>query len=285
MSSARELLRRGTTLLKRLPAGNDPALEARLLLRKAAGLSESALWTSIDDRVSPAAAARFLRLVEKRRRRVPLASLTGEREFWSLSFRVFPGVFIPRPDTECLVEAAVRRSSGGPETIVDLGTGSGCVAVALSRELPAARVFAIDRSRRSLRAARFNAGRHSVSSVVWLEGDFFAPLPGRIRAGNVDMIVSNPPYIADAEWRRLAPEVRDHEPKRALAAGPDGLDFIRRLASDAVNVLRPGGWLVFEIGARQDAAAAALFGEEWEDPSAEPDLAGIPRVIAVRRRS
>jgi release factor glutamine methyltransferase len=239
---------------------------------------------SIDDRIAPAAAARFLRLVEKRRRRVPLAYLTGEREFWSLSFRVFPGVLIPRSDTECLVESAVRRSSGEPETIVDLGTGSGCVAIALSRELPAARIFAVDRSRRALRAARFNADRHSAASVTWLEGDFFAPLPGRIRARNVDMIVSNPPYIADAEWRRLAPEVREHEPKRALAAGPDGLDFIRRLASDAGKVLRPGGWLIFEIGAGQAGAAAALFGEEWGAPSAERDLAGIPRVISVQRR-
>ena len=241
------------------------------------------LWTSIDDRVSPAAAARFFRLVARRRSRVPLAYLTGEREFWSLSFRVFPGVLIPRPDTELLVEAAVRRSAGKSETIVDLGTGSGCVAIALSRELPAARIFAVDPSRRALRAARFNAGRLAASSVTWFEGRFFKPLPRRIRAGHVDMIVSNPPYIADREWKRLAPEVRDHEPKRALAAGPDGLDFIRRLVSEARTVLRRGGWLVFEIGAGQAEAASALFGDEWDVPSLEHDLSGVPRVIAARR--
>lgn len=284
MSSARELLRRGTALLKRIP-GADSALEARLLLRAAAGLSEEEIWTGLDRSVAPAAEARFLRLAARRRKRVPLAYLTGEREFWSMSFRVFPGVLIPRPETELLVETAILRSSGGPETIVEIGTGSGCVAVALSRELPSARIFAIDRSRRALRAARLNAVRHSAASVVWLEGRFFEPLAGRVRAGRAGLVVSNPPYVADAEWRRLVPEVRDHEPKRALTAGPDGLDFIRRLAAGAAAVLKPGGWLVFEVGAGQAGAAAALLKEGWEAPETAPDLAGVPRVISVRSRS
>lgn len=283
MSSARDLLRRGTALLERLP-GTDPALEARLLLRGATGLTEEDLWSEIDRTISPAATRRFLRLVAKRRERVPLAYLTGEKEFWSLSFRVFPGVLIPRPETELLVQTAVRLSFGGPETIVEVGTGSGCVAIALARELPASRIFAIDPSRRALRASRINSARHSSASVTWLEGRFFEPLSGRVRPGNVDIVVSNPPYIAEGEWRRLAPEVRLHEPKRALVGGgSDGSGFIRRLAAGAAAVLRPGGWLVFEVGAGQAAAAAALFREGWEAPRTERDLAGIPRVVSVRR--
>jgi len=284
LSSARDLLRRGTALLKRLP-GTDPALEAGLLLRRAIDLTEAELWSALDRQVPPAAARRFLRLVRRRRERVPLAYLTGEKEFWSMSFRVFPGVLIPRPETELLVETAVRLASGAPETIVEVGTGSGCVAIALSRELPASRIFAIDPSRRALLASRLNAVRHSAASVTWLEGRFFEPLPARVRAGNVDLVVSNPPYIAEGEWRRLAPEVRVHEPKRALVGGPDGLGFIRRLARGAATVLRPGGRLVFEVGSGQAAEAAALFKDGWEALQVKRDLAGIPRVIIVRRSS
>lgn len=283
MSSARDLLIRGTALLRRLPPPFDPSLEARLLLRRAAGWGEAELWTSIDREIPPAAARRFLRLVARRRSRVPLAYLTGEREFWSMSFRVFPGVLIPRPETELLVETAVRLSSRGPETIVEIGTGTGCVAIALARELPAARVLAVDRSRRALRASRINAARHSAASVTWLEGSLFAPLAGRVRRGSVDLVVSNPPYVADGEWRRLAPEVRDHEPKLALAGGKDGLGFVRRLAAGSAEFLKPGGRLVFEVGAGRAEAAAAFFGRGWERPEIERDLAGIPRVVIVRK--
>ncbi len=255
-----------------------------MLLQRAARLSELELWSDPGRPIPPAAERAFHRLVTRRRARVPLAYLMGEREFWSLPFRVFPGVLIPRPETECLVETAIRMSSPGRGVLVDVGTGSGCVAIALAREFPASRIFAIDPSRRALRAARMNAARHSVASVTWLEGSFFEPLRGRIRPGGADLVVSNPPYIPAGDWKRLAPEVRDHEPKRALVGGRDGLGFIRRLVSGAAAVLKPGGGLVFEVGAGQADAAAALFGIEWDAPEVERDLAGIPRVVRARRR-
>jgi release factor glutamine methyltransferase len=251
---------------------------------KATGLSEAALWTAIDSDVAPAAAARFLALVERRRKRFPLAYLTGEKEFWSLSFLVGPGVLIPRPETELLVETALRLAPPGPATIVEIGSGSGCVAIALARELPAARIYAVERSRRALRASRLNAERHAITQVDWLEGSFFAPLSDILPAGRADLVLSNPPYIPQSEWARLAPEVRDHEPKRALAAGRDGLGFIRSLIPGAAVLLRSGGALAFEIGAGQSRRVVPLFGEEWDPPRLERDLAGIPRVVTARRR-
>ena len=283
MSSAGELLRRGSARLRGLP-GIDPALDAHLLLMKATGWSEARLWTGIDRDVPPAVALRFLKLVARRRARTPLAYLTGEKEFWSLGFRVFPGVLIPRPETEILVEAVLGCSSRRPETIVEIGTGSGCVAIVLALELPAARILAVDRSRRALRAARLNAARHDAAAVSWHEGNFFEPLAGLVRAGRVDLVASNPPYVPEAEWAGLEPEVRDHEPKRALAAGLDGLDFIRRLTAESRTYLRRGGSLVFEIGAGQAGPVGKLFGTDWEPPVFFPDLAGIPRVVLVRRR-
>jgi release factor glutamine methyltransferase len=284
LSSVRDLLRRGTSLLEGLPPPFDPPLEARLLLQKTAGLDEAAVWTGIDTEVPSAAESRFLRLIARRRRRVPLAYLTGEREFWSLPFRVAPGVLVPRPETEILVETALGLSRRGRETIVDIGTGSGCVAIALARELPEARFFAVDRSRRALRAARFNAARLGAGSIVWLEGDLFAPLAGRVRRGSIDLVVANPPYVREADWRKLLPEVRDHEPKRALVAGRDGLAVIRRLVAGAPGYLRPGGRLVFEVGAGQAVAAESLFDARWEIPEAVRDLAGIPRIVVAALR-
>jgi len=280
LSSLRELFLRGRTLLGRLPQA-DPALESRLLLRKAAGISESDALMNPERLIPAAAERRFFDLVEKRRSRVPLAYLTGEREFWSMAFAVFPGVLIPRPETELIVETVIAMSSGRRERIVDIGTGSGNIAVALAGELPNARIVATDISRRALKAARLNAGRRDISSIAFVEGNALAALEGMVRRGSVDFIVSNPPYITVSEWRTLEPEVRGHEPRRALVAGPTGLEFIRRLVDGSRSYLKPGGHLVFEIGAGQADEVVSLFKGGWTDIRVGEDLRGIPRVVSA----
>jgi len=208
-----------------------------------------------------------------------VAYLVGRREFWSLDFRTVPGVLIPRPETEVLVDAALTLASTGRESILDLGTGSGNIAVSLARELPGARITAVDISLRALRVAAANAAGHRVRRVRFLQSDLFGAL-GRRRFA---IIVSNPPYIGLGEWRDLAPEVRDHEPRRAIVGGPRGTEFIQSLVDRSAGFLRPGGWLVLEIGAGQEREVRSMFGAGWEAARTIPDLAGIPRVVAARR--
>lgn len=283
MSSVRALYLRGKSLLAGLPETN-PELNSRLLLRKAAALGELGFLISPEKELSSSAERRFFRLIEKRRNRVPLAYLLGEKEFWSMSFRVMPGVFIPRPETELLVEKVIALSASGKKLrIVDIGTGCGNIAVALARELPRARIFAVDRSRRALRVARFNAERHGAKAVTFFEGDLFEPLAGRLPRNSVDIIVSNPPYVSTAEWLELEPEIRKSEPKRALVAGPGGLEVMDRLARGALAFLKPGGWLLFEIGQGQADRAFTSIDPRWRQKKIFPDLAGVPRVAAARK--
>ncbi len=236
------------------------------------------------ERQVPAAAERrFFDLVEKRRARVPLSYLTGEREFWSISFAVFPGVLIPRPETELIVETVVALSSRRRERIVDIGTGSGNIAVALAGELPKARIIATDISRRALKAARLNAERRNIKSITFVEGNALAALEGVVRRGSVDFVVSNPPYVAVGEWRALEPEVHGYEPRRALVAGPTGLEFIRRLIDGSRAYLKSEGHLVFEIGAGQADEVVSLFHRGWTDIRVGEDLRGIPRVVSARK--
>jgi release factor glutamine methyltransferase len=269
-------------LLGRLPHA-DPALESGLLLRKAAGISEGDALMFPERPVPAAAERRFFDLVEKRRARVPLAYLTGEHEFWSISFAVFPGVLIPRPETELVVEKVVALSSRRRERIADIGTGSGNIAVALAGELPNARIIATDISRRALKAARLNAGRRNIHSITFVEGNALAALEGVVRRGSVDFVVSNPPYVSAREWRTLEPEVRGYEPKRALVAGTTGLEFIRRLIDGSRSYLKSGGHLVFEIGAGQADEVVPLFDRGWADIRVGEDLRGIPRVVSARK--
>lgn len=236
------------------------------------------------ERQVPAAAERrFFDLVQKRRTRVPLAYLTGEREFWSISLAVFPGVLIPRPETELVVEKVVALSSRRRERIVDIGTGSGNIAVALAGELPNARIIATDISRRALKAARLNAERRNINSITFVEGNALAALKGLAQRGTVDFVVSNPPYVSAREWRTLEPEVRGYEPRRALVAGATGLEFIRRLVDGSRTYLKSGGHLVFEIGAGQADEVVSLFNRGWADIRLGEDLRGIPRVVSARK--
>lgn len=207
---------------------------------------------------------------------VPLQYLTGEQQFFDLVLGVAPGVLIPRPETEVLVERALEVLPEGPATAVDVGTGSGAIALALKRFRPDARVLATDLSPEAIAVARTNASRHALD-VEALEGDLLTPLPVELR-GEVDLIVSNPPYVTREEYEDLPPEVRA-EPYEALVGGTD---VHARLATEAPGWLRPGGWLVMEIGASQGAEVRALLGA-FGGVEVLPDLTGRDRVVRGRR--
>lgn len=268
-------------------AGSETArLDAEVLLAHALGTGRSGLYARLRDEIDGAAAVRFDALLARRARREPVAYLTGEQEFWSLPFAVTPDVLIPRPETELIVSTAARarprpeRHAGGadaPFAILDLGTGSGCLAVALAREWPDARVTAVDLAPAALEVARRNADRHGVGArIAFLAGDLYAPLPA---GASFDLIVSNPPYLALGD--AASPEVA-FEPRAALFAGADGLAVIRRLIAGAPARLRPGGMLLVEIGQGQADAVLALAAAAGLRARAEPDLAGIPRLLVAQ---
>ena len=235
------------------------------------------------------AAARYRDLVARRATRHPLQYLTGVQEFWSLAFKVTPAVLIPRPETEGIIEAFLRLCEAPDPVVVDIGTGSGCLAVTAAKEVPGARVFAGDVSAEALEVARENAAAHGVAArIEFRRGDLFGPFrgPGSDLARRVDFILTNPPYLGDDEFPGLMPEVRDHEPRGALSAGPDPLAVHRRLARECVEFLKPGGHLIAEMGLGQEAGLRALYGGQpgLEVTAVQPDLAGIPRVLVARAR-
>ena len=256
--------------------------EAALLLGHLLGRSDAALRAHDDESVEPVVAGAFERLCERRAAGEPLAYLTGRREFWSLDLRISPGVLIPRPETEHLVEAALEVLGGGALRIADAGTGSGCVGLALARERPECLVVALDRSPQALALAIDNARRLGLADrfhAVRSDG-LGAVHPG----AGLDAIVSNPPYVPLGQWPGLMKDVRDHEPLGALSPGSDGLAATRRLVGEAAERLRPGGWLLFEIDPASAPAALELPGAaDWEVPDLHRDLEGRERVVRVRR--
>ncbi len=273
-----ELLRHGASLLHDRPT---PALEAKVLLLRAGALTDEELFASPDRCLSCQAEAYFFRLIQRRISGVPLSYLTGTKEFWSIPLMVSPSVFIPRPETEILVEKVLELSNRDKEAILDVGTGSGNIAIALARELPRAQVTGADVSERALRLARRNAARHKVRNVDFVKSNLFSKF--RKTGSRFDFIVSNPPYIPWPAWLVLPPEIRDFEPRRALLAGESGLELIARLVRQAGTFLKPGGHLVIEIGDGQRDAVVALFGRRWTEIETAWDLAGKPRVITARR--
>jgi len=261
--------------------GIDSArLDARVLLAHTMNLS---VGESISGREpSREELARYGELLERRIAREPVAYITGEREFWSLPFAVGPGVLVPRPETETLLEAAARifPDHNRPLEVLDLGTGSGAILIAFLTDYPQARGTGIDRSEEALGWARRNADRLGVvNRSTWNTGGWDAAL-GR----DYDLIFSNPPYLALGEAAGLAPEIAGYEPWGALFAGPDGLDAYRALAPVAASTLKPGGRTILEIGAGQEAAVRELLlGYRLEIMAVLPDLAGIPRAIVAGR--
>jgi release factor glutamine methyltransferase len=258
-------------------------LEAQILLAHVLGCSKIDLMVRYDEQPTEAQRARFRELVRRRVEHWPVAYLIGRREFYLLSFEVTPAVLIPRPETETLVLAALDHLKGKPAaSVLDLGTGSGCVAVSLAHRAKGISVTAVDVSPDALDVAKRNATAHGVADRVrFLPGDLFAPL----QAGAAfDLIVSNPPYVTPAELAGLAPEVRDHEPRLALDGGPDGLNFYRRIAAAAGRFLAPGGAVLVEIGATQEAAVRSAFAAAgFAAGPALKDAAGLPRVVTAKK--
>jgi release factor glutamine methyltransferase len=219
--------------------------------------------------------------VAARARRIPLQHLTGVVEFRGLVFEVGPDVLIPRPETEGLVDAVLDAGLPDDARVADLGTGSGAIAVTLSVLRPSWRVVAVERSPGALSVAARNAARHGEGERVELvEGDFAVAA----RLGPFDAVVSNPPYVTEAEWRKLEPEVRDHEPKGALVPGPSGQEAYEAIVPLAASVLRPEGLLALELGHRSAAAVSTLASSAGlRAVRVLLDLAGIPRVFLARR--
>ena len=268
-------------------AGIDTArLDAEVLLMEALGWSREDLYRNPEAELQDFQAARFHALAARRGRGEPTAYVTGSREFWSLDFRVTPDVLIPRPETEHLVQTVLDllAERPGPRRVLEIGTGSGAVAVALARERADLEVWATDVSAAALRVARANAQRHGVAGRVRLvEGDLFAPVRGR--EGFFDVLASNPPYVPRGEMARLQREVRDWEPAAALDGGADGMDCYRRIARDGARYLRPGGWTAVEVGAGLAPGVRGLFrdGAGFRELRTVRDYAGHDRVVAAER--
>jgi len=280
----RAALREG---IARLSGANVPSasLAAELLLMHTAGCDRAWLYAHPEHVLLPEQSARYFALIERRAAGVPTQYLAGKQEFWGFEFEVAPGVLIPRPETEHVVEVALARLGetrrNAPIRIADIGTGSGCIAVALAKELPAASLYATDTSAMALEIARRNAARHGVADrIQFVECNL---LDGVTDSAPFDLIVSNPPYIATRETASLPVEVREHEPHAALFAGEDGLEFYPPLIAEAQSRLAPGGLLVIELGLGQFEPLGDLLdaARGWTRVSAKQDLAGIVRVISA----
>ena len=256
----------------------SPRLDAEILLCRTIDMPRSYLFAHPEDELDDLTLARFAEVLGRRAAGVPMAYIMGTKEFWAHEFVVSPATLVPRPETELLVNLALRDIPRDAEwEILDLGTGSGAIAVSIACERPLCRVTAVDNSEDALAVARENARALAPGNVDCLLGNWTEPVRGRC----FDLIVSNPPYVraGDEALERL-----QHEPQAALVAGADGLDAIRALAADCGALLRPGGLLLIEHGADQaDDVAALLEGHGWTDIVCHQDLAGLPRVTAARR--
>jgi release factor glutamine methyltransferase len=259
----------------------DVRSEALLLLAKATGRRRVDLIVGRQGNLAPAEQAALAELARRRAQREPMAYILGEREFWSLPFLVNPAVLIPRPDSETVVEAALEeiRDRSAPLRLLDLGTGSGCLLLALLSELPAATGLGIDASEAALALARANA----VHLGLARRAAFACGHWGRALVGPFDLIVSNPPYVGEGDWAGLQPEVRNFEPQAALLAGHDGLAAYRALAPDLGRLMAPGASACLEIGFGQgDAVAAILRSCGLEVAGRRQDLPGIERCLVGR---
>jgi release factor glutamine methyltransferase len=262
--------------------GDEAALDAEVLARHVLNCDRATLLTRARDPLPSAFGRLYDELVQRRAAREPIAYIIGHREFWGLEFGVTRDVLIPRPETELVIEEALSAFPHRPvvHQIIDVGTGSGCLAVILAIEFPSADVVAIDSSAAALDVARGNAHRHNVSErISFVEGDLL-----QAATGSADLIVSNPPYVPDVEAATLQPEVARYEPAVALYAGPDGLGVIRRLLAEARSRLAREGRLIVEFGFGQEGGVRdAALQSGWTLERVRRDLQGIPRVAVLRR--
>lgn len=262
-----------------------PRLDAEVLLAHVLGLERIALYTGFDRVVDGDALARYRECVRRRADHCPAAYITGRREFMSLSFEVTPDVLIPRPETEFLVESALAARAGESAAIADIGTGSGAVAVSLAVKLPRAKIYATDISEAALKAAQKNAWLNGAEGrIKFLQGDMLAPLEAEGLTGRIDLLLSNPPYVAEEEWPNLMRDVRDYEPRAALVSEGDPLKYYRVLAGGAREFLAPGGRLMVEVGAGRAGAVKDVFANAGlRDVEGVRDYEKIERVIIGRK--
>ncbi len=276
LASAREELTRHSVVNSRV--------DAEVLLAHSLGTTRSALLAHYRDDVDASLGRVFFARVRERCRGKPLQYILGRQEFRGLLFEVSPAVFIPRPETEFVVEAALEHLEDGALKLADVGTGSGCLAVSLAVALPRARVWATDLSEAALEVARRNAARHGVGGkIAFMQGDLLKPLIPRLGEGQLDAVVSNPPYVGPEELSGLQKEVRDWEPRLALVGEEGAPSLYARLLSQAQVRLRPGGLLIVEIGYSMQEAVCGLLGRGWDLLGVTDDLNGIPRVVSARR--
>ena len=274
-----EVLQKSAALFKQKGI-DSPRLDAELIVGNVLELDRVALYLQHDRPLAEQEVDRIRELVRRRARREPLAYVLGHREFWSMDLLVRPGVLVPRPDTETLVEAALALVPEGERFFVaDVGTGSGAVALAIAKERPEARVFATDIADDALRVAKENATRLGLEErVAFLKGPLLDPIP---TDRTIDLVVSNPPYIPSADIAGLMPDVRDYEPRLALDGGPDGLDVIRALIAASTRARRG---IAIEVGAGQAETVCALVREGgFPQVRTRKDLAGIDRVVVGTR--
>ncbi|MFI5014484.1 MAG: peptide chain release factor N(5)-glutamine methyltransferase [Hyphomicrobiales bacterium] len=261
---------------------SSAALDARCLVEKACGFDRASLVAHGDEPLGRSA-ERLAALAARRLSGEPLARILGAREFWGLSFSLSAATLVPRPETETLVEAVLRhcrdsRGASHPWRILDLGTGSGCIAIALLTELPRATALGIDRSAEALLTARRNARRHGVADRAhWIAADWASAV-----SSSFDIVASNPPYIASSDIAELATEVRDHDPLMALDGGADGLDSYRSIIGDLARLLTADGRVFLEIGAGQELATRTLLEGRGLATRSFPDLAGVARVVSAQ---
>jgi len=270
----------------------NPRLNAELLLSKTLGLERIMLYARFDQQVTAGQRAAFRELVQRRAAREPLQYVLGEWEFCGRKFEVGPAVMVPRQETELVVEQCLHRiaGTGRDAWAADVCTGSGAIAVTLAAERSDLHVAATDCSAQALDVARANAGRHGVlERIAFGQGDLAVPVASLLPGGrtNVDLLVSNPPYVPTKAVEQLEPEVRDHEPRQALDGGADGLGAIRRLVPQAAGIIAPAGWLVMELGETQaDAVRCMLAATHAFDPDTigtTRDSGGCERVLCARR--
>jgi release factor glutamine methyltransferase len=257
-------------------------LDAEVLLAHALGTDRLGLFMDLDRPLLPQELVAYRSLIRQRRRRVPVSYLTGTREFWSMSFEVDRHVLIPRPDTEVVVEEALELlPKQGSGLAVDVGTGSGCIALSLAKERGDLRLLALDCDPRAARRATANAVALGLAGQISVAvGDLLEPL-----SGQVDLVVANLPYIPTAQLETLEPEVSTWEPRLALDGGGDGLDLIRRLLPQAAGLVRRGGGIALEIGDGDQARLVErLLARDWERVAIRRDYGGSPRAVVARRR-
>jgi len=258
----------------------SPRMNAEVLLMFVMNCDRAYLYAHPERELTKDELQRYDEALETRSRGVPSQYITGHQEFWGLDFIVNPAVLIPTPETEHVIETVVPLARDADRRrIVDVGTGSGCIAIALAHELPETEITAVDLSREALEVARLNATRLQVESQIrFLQSDLLTLVADE----RFEFVVSNPPYVGECEADRVQREVRKFEPHMAVFGGEQGLDIIQRLVTEARAVLFGGGWLVMEIGFTQSRAVLEML-SDWSEAKVIPDLQGIPRVIAAKK--